>query len=193
MDFLAFERMSDGEAEEFLARYLELESAQLQSLVATAREAGLAADFTVESVAPLLLWLQRGTETMPKAPDESVPVWLRTNESYLRSLFELTPESKVKVLRASCYLGETFVRQWPAQLRWATGSRETAEANQPVVTGFRHGIEMSPMLVVENLFARLHMEPDRESDVASAVEAWKSLVPRGKGARATRQGDRSGP
>jgi len=177
MDFAAFERMTAAEAEEFLGHYLEIESDRMPSLVAAAREAGLVADFTVDSVAPLLLWLQRGSERVPIAPDDSLPEWLRTDESYTRSLFDLTSESKTLVLRGSFYLGQSFVQEWPDQLRWATGDTETALMNQPVVAGFQHELELSPMLVVENLFHRLHSKPESEGDIAKAVEKWRSFVP----------------
>jgi hypothetical protein len=177
VDFAAFERMTAAEAEEFLGHFRDIEADRMPSLVAEAREAGLTADFTVDSVAPLLLWLQRRTERVPIAADESLPEWLRTDESYIRSLFDLTSESKTLVLRGAYYLGQSFVQEWPHQLRWATGDTETALMNQPVVAGFQHELELSPLLVVENLFHRLHSRPESEGDIVKAVDKWRSFVP----------------
>jgi hypothetical protein len=49
--------------------------------------------------------------------------------------------------------------------------------NQPVVAGFQHELELSPMLVVENLFHRLHSRPESEGDIVKAVDKWRSFVP----------------
>ena len=111
------------------------------------------------------------------APDDSLPEWLRTDDSYTRSLYELTSASQSLVLRGAFYLGQSFVQEWPDRLRWATGDTETALMNQPVVAGFQHELELSPMLVVENLFHRLHSKPESEGDIAKAVEKWRSFVP----------------
>ena len=70
------------------------------------------------------------------------------------NLFDFDDPSKIMVLRIAYYMGECFVRNFP-DLVWAVGDAYTALKNIPVVSGFRGEQEMPPMLVAENLFARV--------------------------------------
>lgn len=40
-------------------------------------------------------------------------------------------------------------------MRWGVGDRDSAVQNQPVLEGFKSGVQLSPLLVTENLLRRL--------------------------------------
>jgi hypothetical protein len=105
----------------------------------------------------------------------SVPEWIRSTPEYERGLFEFDEDSKNLICFVAYYLGECFVRNY-SQLRWATGNAEYAEANMPVVTGFKREIELAPMLVLENLFRRITAKPDRISDIEIAIDTWRNYL-----------------
>jgi hypothetical protein len=75
-------------------------------------------------------------------------------EDYLHGLHDFDDPSKIIVLRFAYHMGECFVRNFP-DLAWSVGEADTALRNKPVVSGFRGGQEMPPMLVAENLFRRV--------------------------------------
>jgi len=79
------------------------------------------------------------------------------------------------VLRIAYYMGECFVRNFP-DLVWAVGDADTALKNIPVVSGFRGGQEMPPMLVAENLFARVLLDKAGENAFDVAVQTWVANV-----------------
>ena len=60
-------------------------------------------------------------------------------------------------------------------LAWDMGNPETAEANMPVVSGFRAGVELAPMMVAENIFRR-NVGRDVLTDTRNVVETWRRLV-----------------
>lgn len=108
--------------------------------------------------------------------NSSLPAWIRECDSYLSGLEEFDEPSKVLVLRASYYLGESFVR-YSDKLSWATGNLDTAEQNMPVITGFSDELEMAPMLVTENLFLRILADGAPYEDINRAIESWLSDIP----------------
>jgi len=48
--------------------------------------------------------------------------------------------------------------------------------NQPVVRGFTNDVEMSTLLVAENLFRRTLRETEPTDYVTPAVDKWRSMV-----------------
>lgn len=175
MNFEFFEKLSREKAEEYLKHFLAVESAKIGGTLAEARASGLTVDFSLESVAPFLRWMVPKLNVVPGVPDPELPEWIRTTPTYLQNLFEFDEPSKILVLRAAYYLGESFVRNGNG-LRWATGNRETVEANMPVVTLFRFGIEMAPIMVAENLLRRVIAEPAKLGDIALAVDHWRANI-----------------
>jgi hypothetical protein len=115
----------------------------------------------------MLWWLAHRTEIAPPEVDD------------LAKLLDVSRGLDLLVLCGSYYLGESFVRQWPQRLRWTVGDRDTAVANHPVVTGFVRRMELSPLLVVENLFRRAQRDPENEEDIPMAISRWASFVPIG--------------
>src|SRR5688572_17390003 len=84
--------------------------------------------------------------------------------------------SKILVLRAAYYLGESFVR-CHSGLHWTVGNVETAEGNMPVVAGFDSGLELAPILIAENLL-RVITEPEKLGDIERTMEYWSQKAPR---------------
>lgn len=175
MNFAFFENLSPDEAEQYKTRFLELGRAALPALVADARLAGVNADLSIESVAPVLEWMAGLASTVAREPDPSLPVWIRMSDNYEKNLFDFDERSKVLILRAAYYLGESFVRSQP-RLTWAVGRVDTAPQGQPVVAGFAYSMELAVLLVTENLFARLVTDGPSVAGVAQAVETWASKV-----------------
>jgi hypothetical protein len=90
---------------------------------------------------------------------------------------EFDSHSRVAILNTSYLLGETVRRSSPSSLRWALGAPRTAEQMQPVVSGFRHGVELSTLLVAENLTRRVLRGLPARQVVVSTVARWAALVP----------------
>jgi hypothetical protein len=174
LDFQFFERMSEQEAAEYLRRFLATESAAAAALVAAADAEGVAAGYGVDDLVPVLRWAVRRDGAALRDVDARLPRELLEDERERAAPLELPAGAESLVLRAAYYLGETFVRQRPQQLRWAGGDRETITENQPVVAGFTRRMELPVILVVENLFRRAG---DEES-VPHLVSAWTERVPR---------------
>ena len=63
-------------------------------------------------------------------------------------------------------------RSQPAQDTRGVGDADTALKNMPVVSGFREGQEMPPMLVAENLLGRVLLGKAGENAFDVAVQAW---------------------
>jgi hypothetical protein len=171
MRFDLFEKFSPEEAKEFLEQFRALESSNIEDLLKQGSSEGLSVDFKIKSVAPLMRWLAAKLATIPNKPDMQLPWWIRATDSYAKNLFEFEEGSKILIIRAAYYLGESFVRSHPG-LHWATGNPKTAEANMPVVAGFQFKLEMAPLMVAENLFRRAIAEPTKLGDIDKAIEYW---------------------
>jgi hypothetical protein len=170
VNYAFFEKLTPVEAQDLLAQYLETESAAWADLHVAAD--GVPADFSVDSVPSVLRWAVARVATVAVEPDPAEPEWIRTSAPYLESLFEFDQPSTSVVLAASYYLGESFVRTYPA-LRWATGDVNFALQNQPVVAGFHHDLELSPVLVTENLFLGIRQDPTKIEKLDRVVATWR--------------------
>lgn len=174
MDFAFFEGLTRDEGREFLETFLRVEGAAVRDMLTAAeKEGGIRGDFTVESISPILRWAIQKLQPVLRAPDPTLPAWIREGDSYARGLLGLDEPSKILTLRCAFYLGESFVRSY-AELEWGVGDPETAEQNQPVVTGFADGIEMSPMLVCQNLFLRVAVDGASPEQIDRAVAFWSA-------------------
>ncbi len=165
MDFQFFESLSEKEAEDFLEQFLRLESQNCGALIERSRAQGLKLDYSVDSVPPFMIWVARDLRKFSIEPDGKLPDWIRNSESFTKYLFEFDDPSKTLILRIAYYIGASFVHQFP-WLRWAIGNKEFAQVNMPVVSGFIGGFEMPPILIAENLFARVAADPTKESDMS---------------------------
>ena len=173
MDYAFFESLSIEEAQQFLSRFLETEGRAARDLVLSARQAGLSADFQLGSLVPMLSWIVGEIRTIPVEPDNSLPEWIRGSDSYIHNLFDFDDLSKVLVLRGAYYLGETFIRSCQG-LSWTIGNSETAFGNMPVVHGFLGGLEMAPMVILENTFGRILSGRGSKADLEEMVSYWAS-------------------
>jgi hypothetical protein len=112
---------------------------------------------------------------IPRELERDLPWWIKASPRYPEHLIDFDADSRILVVRAAYYLGAAFVNEHPG-LSWATGRRDTAEQNMPVVTGFREQLELAPMLVAENLFLRMLGDKADPSIIDSAMEYWSSRV-----------------
>lgn len=174
MDFEFFEQLSDDEAKAYLDRYLEVESEKVAESIREARADGVEADFSVESLPQFLSWIFRRVQPVEVEQDPDLPEWIREAQESIGGFIEVADESSHLVLRASYYLGESFVRSFP-KLKWRLGRPKTLNQKAPVVAGFGDGTELSPLLVAENM-ARGAVRRPADSSNADAVQAWIDKV-----------------
>jgi hypothetical protein len=175
MDFAFFESLTPQDAQAFLDRYLEVEREATRSMIPSAQEEGVVADFSVSSVPAFLKWILRKLQTVSRDPDETLPDWIRESESYKRGLIEFEDTSKPLVMRASYYLGESFVRQYH-RLSWGVGQPDSIEYKMPVVAGFRHELELAPILVAENIYLGIFGQGASIESIDEAISGWQELV-----------------
>jgi hypothetical protein len=178
MDYAFFEKLTVEDAGELLDGYLRAESAACAGLVERATAAGVVADFTAGSVPAVMTWVFASIGSVPLKPDPQAPDWIRNSAPYLASLFNFDDLSNQLIMATSYYVGESFVRSFPDRLRWSTGDTEFALQNQPVVAGFTHSLELSPIVVTESLFSRAIKDPTKVGDIDRAVRYWLDKVPR---------------
>jgi hypothetical protein len=176
MDFTFFESLTKKEAEVFLDNYLNVESKAAAEMIIEAERDGIKADFSIQSTSYVLKWILYRVKTVPQKMNSSLPEWIRGYDSYVSSIIDFDEPSKVLILRASYYLGESFIR-YSDKLSWTTGNPDTAEQNMPVITGFVDQIEMAPMLVTENLLLRIVVDGAPDKDINRAIESWLSDIP----------------
>jgi hypothetical protein len=178
MDFAFFEKLSEEGARAFLENYRKVGAKHLPDLEQLVARHGAALDFSVDSIRAAFEVVARQVDTVPTALDESLPAWMKNSESFRAGLYEFSDDSRLLVLRLSYYLAETLIRASGEALRWGVGGPDTAVQHQPVVEGFRGVVQMSPLLVTENLLRRLIEEPDPRTadDVDRAVATWQGLV-----------------
>jgi hypothetical protein len=174
MDYEFFENMSDDEARAYFERYLELESHGLEAMLGQARYEEVSADFSVESIAGVLSWLQSRIRVVAVEPAGDTPAWLRESMEEHGGFLDFDEESRPLVLRASYYFGQSFVSSYEG-LEWALGREERAEFRQPVVTGFRTDADLPPLVVVENLLLNAN-ELKFTERVEVAVATWRNVV-----------------
>lgn len=173
MDFRFFEALRPDEAREYLRRYLEVERVALASERGGQIGSRSVADDESEVVRFFTSLAPRIKLVQGELPPD-VPAWVRSSMEQFGGARDFDPESRPLVLRASFYLGESFVRTFP-KLHWATGREHRAEQNQPVVSGFGSDADLPVLLVSENLLlcADAHDFAER---VQTAVETWRRAV-----------------
>lgn len=175
MNFAFFESLSLLEAQDYLARFLSETRRGFDQLAPEAQADGLLVDYSIESVPPLILWLIPKLQTFPLPEDPTVPMWIRQTREYAAGCYDFTESARIQILRTAFYFGEAFVRTFP-QLRWGVGNQNSAEKNMPVVRGFRSAIELSPLLVVENMHRRSSLHRPTLESIYAILEKWKSYV-----------------
>jgi hypothetical protein len=175
MDLAFFHQLSDEQASEYLTAYLREERKGCQALMTEAAADGVSADFTPDSIPELFRWRPPRIEILVKDPPPDTPDWIIQGVEHYGGFREFTQDSLTLVLRASYYLGQSFVDS-NGHLSWATGERDFAEANQPVVTGFRRRAnDLPPLTVASNLFKDAD-SPRFSEYIETAVDRWQSTV-----------------
>lgn len=177
MNFDLFGSMSPQEAFDHLRGFLEVEKKALQEMEGAAAHAGLTLDFSLSSLPSSLRWFLSMVQIVRVPVPDCEPAWIR--DFHKDGLVDFPEASRYIILRSAYYLGECFVRANPG-LSWAVGDPEFIQKNMPVVVGFRSGDEMVPMMVCENVFARIHDGRAPESDIDKMVTTWVQLMPRDK-------------
>jgi hypothetical protein len=175
MNFTLFESLTTEQAQDFIKHYLTLEAKAIVDMSCEAQDQGMKCDFSIGSISSFFGWISSKLATIPVEHNSSVPLWIRETDSYQEGLKTFDERSKVLVVRASYYLGETFCRSFES-LSWGIGSCEIAEQNMPVITGFHSGFEMAPMLIAENLLLRIVADGESSAVVDRAVEAWVNRI-----------------
>lgn len=171
MDFTFFESLSTSEAEQYLQSFLREAGKGFQQTAQELRRDRITSDFSINSISQVFGWILKRINTVPMEPDESLPEWIRQSDG----LFDFDDASKTLVLRAAFYLGESFNR-YSDKLYWGTGDTDSAKQNMPVVKGFKREMELSPLLVTENLFSRISNHGAPSSDIEQAVKSWLSYL-----------------
>lgn len=165
--------LSPLDATELLEAFLHTGRSNSGNMAMAARVEGVLADYSASSVPGVLTCLLRMVRTVGRTEDKALPHWIRSSQPYRSDLFDFDDPSKDLVLQGGFYLGESFVRSFE-RLSWGTGERGLIQENMPVVKGFKDGDEMPAVLVVNNLFRRVLVDPERLSDIEGAVEYWSS-------------------
>lgn len=175
MDYQFFEGLPVEEARAYFDRYLELEAREVETMLEEARSEGIAADFSVDSIAAVFSWLRSKVRVVAVEPAGDTPVWLRESmEEHHGGFLDFDDEPRPLVLRASYYFGQSFVSSYE-RLEWALGREDRAEFQQPVVTGFRTDADLPPLVVAENLLLRAS-ESGFDGHVETAVTTWRKAV-----------------
>jgi hypothetical protein len=175
MDFEFFESLSEGEADAYLKRYLEVEAREIEQTITRARSLEVTVDFTVDSIPEFFTWLRPSVTTRRTEPPPDLPEWIREAQEERHGGFrDFEEESRALVLRASYYLGQSFVESFP-RLTWRTGRHDRAEQQQPVVSAFRTDVDLAPLLVAENLFLLVE-DAAFDQRVRTAVSTWRDAV-----------------
>jgi hypothetical protein len=174
MDYEFFENLSADEARAYFARYLELESREVEAMVDEARSEGIAADFSIDSIAGVFSSLRSRIRVVAVKPAGDTPAWLRESMEEHGGFLDFDEESRPLVLRASYYFGQSFVSSYKG-LEWGLGRAERAEFQQPVVTGFRTDADLPPLVVAENLLLSAN-EPGFSERVEVAVATWRKAI-----------------
>ncbi len=174
MEFDFFDSLTNEEARTYCARFLKCERTAVEGMEADARVQGLSLDYSLESVPRVLYWLLDGVPANHVPVPLSEPWWVR--QCHKEGILEFEGDARVAILRAAFYLGECFVRAFPT-LSWSTGDAESMENTMPVVTGFRHHVEMAPIMVCEVICQRIYERRESLEGLRAMVQAWTSDVP----------------
>jgi hypothetical protein len=173
MDYDFFQSLTAEGARAYLNRFLEVERQALEDMKPAAAREGVSLDYSMSTLADALKWMAKRVriERLPVPAGE--PWWIR--QAHRDGVAEFDDDSKSIVLRAAYYLGECFARR--PGLRWTTGNSEYMEKNMPVVAGFRLDQELPPIVVIDNMFARIAGDGGPLTRIDSTIEVWSRDCP----------------
>ena len=76
MDFKFYESLSKDDAGKYLENYLCIESDAVSNTLPLIKKDGINADFSIESVSPVLKWFLKNVKTVTKNREEKLPEWI---------------------------------------------------------------------------------------------------------------------
>lgn len=173
MDYEFFHSLSNDEAQALLADFLATESRTLESLVSEALAEGVVFDFDLDLLPGVLKWMAGRVGVYRVPVEKDTPSWIR--QTLPEGRLEFEDGSRCAIYAAAYYLGECFARL--PGMKWTIGDPEYLEKNMPVVAGFRHEMELPPLVVVTNMFARVVGEGDSPTTIDSIVASWRAEIP----------------
>lgn len=176
MDFGFFDRLSEADARRFLRNFLDREKEGFASMEPELCSDGIDTRIQMDNVESVLRWILSRLRAIRREPDASLPSWIRSTSHCVNGLIDFDVPSKVLVLRAAYFLGQAFVECYP-DLSWTIGNSESAVKNMPVVAGFRSSMEMSPIMVTENVYKRILADGAPVEDLSRMIQSWKGKVP----------------
>jgi|GEM_PF-2667643 len=175
MGWELLDSLTTEEAQIVLRNFLEVEEKAVREMVPAATRDGIKADFSIASIAPMLVWIAGQLKQVPIEPPSDIPDWIRKEHEKNCGWMEFDEPSKVLIFRAGYYLGEAFVRNLRG-LAWGTGHPDYADKNRPVVTGFTAGMEMAATTIAENMMWRINRTKSDEH-AKKAIAHWLSKAP----------------
>jgi hypothetical protein len=174
MDYEFFHGMTREEASARLNSFREAGRTAVEETRPVIEARGIRLDYSLESL-PAVLHSHLPGVTVYHIPfPEGLPDWIR--QSHSGGIRQFDEASSRVLFLAAYYFGECFARL--PGMRWATGDTDHMYANMPVVKGFQSQKELSPLVVVRNMFARALDDPTNPAEFDETVAAWTRLLPR---------------
>lgn len=172
MNFELFHNLSNDDAAKFLAAFLDNGNHWVLTIKSELSKDEVNLNFDLNDIEAVMDWFAHKLKVIPDSPDQSLPDWIKNSSSYKQSLFSFDEPSKDLILKGAYYFGESFVKSNP-RMSWNVGDKKSAVKNMPVVKGFNKSIEMSPIMVIENLFNRILHDGASSNDVQKIIGTWK--------------------
>lgn len=173
MDYEFFESLTAAEAQAFLNAFRTSQEEAVARMTPAAANEGICLDFSLSSLADVLKWMIKSVHVHHVPVPEEEPWWIR--QAHPNGLVEFDDDSKTMLLRAGYYLGECFARL--RGVHWAVGDVEYMQGNMPVIAGFRNADELPPLVVIENMFARIVGGGEPTTRIGATIEVWIGLCP----------------
>lgn len=174
MDFDFFEKLSSKEAKAYLDNFLKEAGQGFLKMQSEIIADGISIGYTMDSLLPVFKWIVARLKTFPENEDESLPIWIRETESYMKGLYSFDEASNIFILRFAYYMGECFVKSYEG-LEWSTGKEKMMQQNMPVVTGFKNKMELAVFVVSKNMLMKA-IEDNETDSIETAIRTWSSFV-----------------
>ena len=178
MRFTFFESLTRQEAQAFLRRFCEVEREAITADTNVFRQTAPGVQFALDRLPAIFERCAKDLSLVPVPTPPDLPDWIASSLPHKDGFFEFDPSSAAVVLRVAFYMGECFVQV--STLSWGIGKRNTAVQNQPVVKGFENGLELSPLLVSENIFRRILDGADASIETSETMDFWVGKTPDAK-------------
>ena len=174
MDFKFFEVLSKKDGQLFLKQFLKESGQGFESMISEINKDKAIVDYSTESIITVTMWFKSRIKIVPQKIDQSLPKWLKNDETYLKGLYLFDENSNILTLRLAYYFAECLNRKHK-NLIWTVGNNKTALSNMPVLSGFKYKKELAPILVCENILKKL-IEGEKENVIKTCIEIWESYL-----------------